>query len=125
SVHAAMSRTTDNKLRVHYAVETYFDFVAGEGEAFRLVFESDLRNDASVRERVDRAIGQCVEAIAETIASDTHLDPIRARLLSVGLTGIAETSARWWLQHRGEVPKSEAVELMSALAWRGISGVPR
>ena len=32
----------------------YFDFVDAEGEAFRLVFESDLRNEPAVRERVDR-----------------------------------------------------------------------
>ena len=32
----------------------YFDFVDHESEAFRLVFESDLRNEPAVRERVER-----------------------------------------------------------------------
>ena len=40
------------------SVAAYFDFVDGEGSdgegAFRLVFESDLRNDPAVRERVER-----------------------------------------------------------------------
>ena len=53
-VHRAMSATTDNKERVRGAMQAYFDFVDHESEAFRLVVESDLRNDPAVRERVDR-----------------------------------------------------------------------
>jgi hypothetical protein len=67
----------------------------------------------------------CVEAIAEVIAADTGADPERALLLASGLTGLAETSARWWLPRKGTVSRDEAVGLMSALAWRGISGFPR
>ena len=67
----------------------------------------------------------CVEAIAEVIAADTGADPERALLLASGLTGLAETSARWWLPRKGTVSREEAVSLMSSLAWRGISGFPR
>ncbi|MDT0275181.1 TetR/AcrR family transcriptional regulator [Blastococcus goldschmidtiae] len=121
----AMAATDNNRARVDAAVGAYFDFIDADGEAFRLVFESDLRNDAEVRAIVDRGIGRCVEAIAEVIAADTGADPERALLLASGLTGLAETSARWWLPRKGTVSRDEAVSLMSALAWRGISGVPR
>lgn len=124
-VAEAMAATDDNRSRVHAAVGAYFDFIDADGEAFRLVFESDLRNDADVRAIVDRGIGRCVEAIAEVIAADTGADLERALLLASGLTGLAETSARWWLPRKGTVSRDEAVSLMSALAWRGISGVPR
>src|SRR3954451_23056962 len=40
-VSNAITRTEDNRDRVHAAVSAYFDFVAGEGQAYRLVFESD------------------------------------------------------------------------------------
>jgi AcrR family transcriptional regulator len=109
----AMAGTDDNHDRVYAAVGAYFDFIDAEGEAFRLVFESDLRNDAEVSAVVDRGTRACVEAIAEVIAADT------------GLTGLAETSARWWLPRKGSVARDEAVALMAALAWRGISGFPR
>ena len=89
-----MGATDDNRERVDAAVGAYFDFIDAEGEAFRLVFESDLRNDAEVRAIVDRGTGVCVEAIAEVIAADTGADPERALLLAAGLTGLAETSAR-------------------------------
>ena len=121
----AMAGTDDNRARVDGAVGAYFDFVDAEGEAFRLVFESDLRNDDDVRATVDRGTRTCVEAISEVIAGDTGSDPERALLLASGLTGLAETSARWWLASKGSVSRDEAVSLMAALAWRGISGFPR
>src|SRR5689334_24257935 len=51
-VREALASTPDNKLRVERTIKAFYDFVAGEGEAFRLVFESDLRNVAPVRARV-------------------------------------------------------------------------
>ena len=124
-VRAAMAGTDDNRARVDAAVGAYFDFIDAEGEAFRLVFESDLRSDDDVRALADRGTLACVEAIAEVIAADTGADAERARLLASGLTGLAETSARWWLPRKGTVSRDEAVALMSALTWRGISGFPR
>jgi AcrR family transcriptional regulator len=124
-VAEAMRATDDNSERVVGAVNAYYEFIDREGEAFRLVFESDLRNDADVRAIVDRGHNICVEAIAEVIEADTGADPERALLLAAGLTGLAETSALWWLPRKGTVSRDEAVSLMAALAWRGISGFPR
>jgi AcrR family transcriptional regulator len=123
-VRAAMSGTDDNRTRVNGAVGAYFDFINAEGAAFRLVFESDLRNDDEVRELADRGHNACVEAIAEVIAADTGVDRERALLLASGMTGLAETSARWWLERKGTVSRDEAVALMTTLSWRGISGWP-
>jgi AcrR family transcriptional regulator len=128
-VREAMAATTDNNVRVHNAISAYFDFVDGTGPteqgAFRLVFESDLRNDAAVRARVERTSRLCMEAIADTIAADTGLSRPKAELLSVALTGLSEMAARWWLYSDRPVPKAEAVRLLEALAWRGISHFPR
>jgi AcrR family transcriptional regulator len=124
-VRQAMAGTDDNRARVDGAVGAYFDFVDAEGEAFRLVFESDLRNDPDVRRLADRGSRSCIEAIAEVIAADTGADPERALLLASGMIGLAESSARWWLARKGTLSRDEAVALMSALSWRGISGFPR
>jgi AcrR family transcriptional regulator len=116
-VRAALDSTTDNHERVSGCIRAYFDF--------RLVFESDLRNEPAVRERVERSLQRSVEAIADTIARDTGLERADAELLSCGLTGVAEVSARWWLASPDQIPKERAIELIEALAWRGISGYPR
>ncbi|MDP9240178.1 MAG: TetR/AcrR family transcriptional regulator [Actinomycetota bacterium] len=120
----AMEVTTDNGLRVENAIIAYFDFV-DESLAFRLVFESDLRNEPAVRERVERFSRACMEAVADTIAADTGVPRAQAELLSVALIGISEVSARYWLDTDRAVGKSDAVRLLSHLAWRGISGFPR
>jgi AcrR family transcriptional regulator len=129
-VRTALQATDDNKLRVEGCISAYFEFVDDPGGAFRLVFESDLRNEPAVRERVERSLQISVDALADTIARDTGLSRGEAELLSCGLAGLAEVSARWWLASegpapRGQVAKERAVALLSGLAWRGISGYPR
>jgi AcrR family transcriptional regulator len=123
-VRAALDGTTDNRQRVTGAITTYFDFVERDGAAYRLVFESDLRNEPAVRERVETALDSCVAALASAIAQDTGVNAAEARLLSVGLTGLAEVTARWWLSSGGEVSKERAVHLLVSLAWRGLSRGP-
>ncbi|MFN2625547.1 MAG: TetR/AcrR family transcriptional regulator, partial [Mycobacteriales bacterium] len=122
-VRTALESTTDNRERVHASITAYFDFVGDDG-AYRLVFESDLRNEPAVRDRVERALQACADAIAQTIAADTGLATTEAQLLSVALAGLAEVSARWWLTSGGTVSKDRAVELLVALAWRGLSRGP-
>jgi len=128
AVRAAMAATTDNAERVHNAVSAYFDFVDGEDSdapgAFRLVFETDLRNEPAVRDRIALASRLCVEAIADTIAADTGLPRPQVELLSVALTGTSEMAARWWLGTDRALPKAEAVRLVEGLVWRGISHFP-
>jgi len=123
-VRGAMSNTDDNKERVRGAVKAYFDFVDHESEAFRLVFESDLRNDPAVRERVDRVEQACIAAITDTIMADTGVSRAPAELLAAGLVGAAETAARFWLAGGRQVDKPEAEQLVAALNWRGIASFP-
>ncbi|WP_176611740.1 TetR/AcrR family transcriptional regulator [Actinomadura sp. WMMB 499] len=125
TVRDALESTTDNKLRVQASMQAFYDFVAGDGEAYRLVFESDLRNVAPVRARVDRANQQCAEMIAQVIAEDTDAPRDEAHLLGMGLVGMAEVSARYWLSQHRAIPKDTAEKIIARLAWRGISGFPR
>ncbi|TDC55103.1 TetR/AcrR family transcriptional regulator [Actinomadura sp. KC345] len=124
TVRDALESTTDNKMRVQASMQAFYDFVAGEGEAYRLVFESDLRNVAPVRARVDRANQQCAEMIAQVIAEDTSAPTDEAYLLGMGLVGMAEVSARYWLSQHRAIPKDTAEKIIARLAWRGISGFP-
>ncbi len=125
AVRAALDSTTDNKQRVTATIQAYFDFVADDGGAFRLVFESDLVNERAVRERVDRVTHECADLISAVIAEDAGLSQAQAMLLAVGLVGMAHVSARYWLPREGNVPREEAVHLLAGLAWRGIGGFPR
>ncbi|MEU0520058.1 TetR/AcrR family transcriptional regulator [Streptosporangium sp. NPDC006007] len=121
----ALASTTDNKQRVQAVIGAFFDFVSGQGEAFRLVFESDLRNVALVRQRIERNLRESAEMISQVIQEDTGCSSDEARLLGVGLVGMAEVSARYWISGNGSIPKDAATQLIARLSWRGISGFPR
>jgi AcrR family transcriptional regulator len=125
SVRDALAGSTENKVRVTATMQAYFDFVSDPGGAFRLVFESDLTAEPSVRARVDRVTQGCAELVSAVIAADAGLSEHESHLLAVGLIGTAQVSARYWVQTGEPIPKDEAVRLVSTLAWRGISRFPR
>ena len=94
---AALESTHDNKQRVAATMDAFYDYVAGDTGAFRLVFESDLTNEPAVREHVDRVTTECAAMIADVIHDDTGLPDEASRLLAVSLVGMAQVSARFWL----------------------------
>jgi len=125
TVRDALRSTTDNKQRVAATFSAYFGYVESEGQAFRLVFESDLANEAAVRDRLARSQRECAEMISQVVKHDAGLDDAEAHLLSVGMVGLAQVTARYWLSTRDPVPREAAEQLVARLAWRGISGWPR
>ncbi len=124
-VRKALSSTDDNKERVAATTEAFYAYVDNAGGAFRLVFESDLTNEPEVRVRVDRVNRECAEVVAEVIADDTGFPPESSYLLAVALVGMSQVSARFWLDNESTISRSQATDLISSLAWRGIRGFPR
>ncbi len=123
-VRDALSSTTDNKQRVPATFRAFFDYVGTSGQAFRLVFESDLSNEPAVRDRLDRTMQECAEMVSQFIHSDAGLGKAEAHLLGMALVGMAQVSSRYWLSTDRAIPKDAAEQLLSRLAWRGISGWP-
>jgi hypothetical protein len=103
----------------------YFEYVGGGGEAYRLVFESDLSNEAAVRAKLDQGQKQCAAMISEAVREDAGLSEAEAQLLSVGMVGMAQVTARYWLSNSDHISREAAEQLVARLAWRGISGWPR
>ncbi|WP_420814370.1 TetR/AcrR family transcriptional regulator [Jiangella ureilytica] len=124
-LHRAMASTDDNKQRVIATVNAYFEFVDNDSGGYRLLFESDLPNEPVVRERLDRLTEVCSQEVSQIIADDTGLPPEESNLLAVGLVGIAQVTARYWLSAGGSIPREAAAELVAALGWRGIRGFPK
>jgi AcrR family transcriptional regulator len=120
----ALEATQDNKQRVAATMDAFFEYVAGDTGAFRLVFESDLTNEPAVREHVERVTTECADLIAHVIHDDTGLPDTPSRLLAVSLVGMAQVSARFWLSEAGGITKADAAALVAGLAWRGIRGYP-
>lgn len=121
----ALEATDNNKERVAATMQVFYDYVANAQGAFRLVFESDLTNEPAVRQRVDRVTSETADLIAAVIHDDTGLPGAQSRLLAVSLVGMAQVSARVWLDDRRDISQHDAANLVSSLAWRGIRGFPR
>ena len=124
AVSAALASTTDNRERVPATFRAFFDYVSGAGEAFRLVFESDLSNEPAVRDRLDRAMYECAEMVSEFIREDAGVSNAEADLLGMALVGMAQVSSRYWLSTERAIDQNIAEDLLARLAWRGISGWP-
>lgn len=124
AIRTALEATTDNRQRVAATTEAYFTYVASESGAFRLVFESDLTNEEAVKERVERVTRETATLVSKVIAEDTDLPEEAAMLLAVGVCGACQVTARYWLAESGEIPRDEAVRLVSSLSWRGLKGFP-
>lgn len=125
ATRGALRSTGDNKQRVAATMQVFYDYVSSAQGAFRLVFESDLTNEPAVRERVDRVTTECAAEIATVIREDTGLADEQSRLLAISLVGMAQVSARFWLDDRRGIGQQDAAFLVSSLAWRGIRGFPR
>jgi len=121
----AISGTKENAARVEATVDAYFGFINREGEAFRLLFESDMSVEPQVRERLNRMTYDNAAALSAVISLDTGLAKEESMMLAVGLIGTAQHSARHWLERDGKIDRESAVKLVSNLMWRGISGFPK
>ncbi|MBP1232084.1 AcrR family transcriptional regulator [Arthrobacter sp. PvP103] len=121
----ALNSTDDNDERVQAVMRAYYHFIASDDQAHRLVFESDLINDADVSSRLETFNKTFADAIARVIAEDTKLPMLEAQLLGRGLAGMAQVSARYWLETDGNLDLDVASDLIYRLAWRGISRFPK
>lgn len=121
----AINSTTDNKRRVSATIRAYYEYISRESQAFRLIFESDLLNDPEIGARIEAFNAKFAGYIADVVAEDTKLSPTQALLMGRAMAGMAQVSARYWVDFADEVPLEEASDLVSRLAWRGIGRFPK
>lgn len=124
AVGTALRSTEDNRARVTATIDAYLRFMSHDEGVYRLVFQSDLANAPDVRDRVQRINAASADMVSDVIAADTGLSKNEALLLAYGLLGLAEAAAMQWLSAPGGMDRETAAHLLSALAWRGISGFP-
>ena len=98
-VSEALQSTSDNRQRVPATFKAFYDYVAGQGETFRLVFESDLGNEPAVRARLDRAMHECADKISQFIREDAGVSSEEAHLLGMALVGMAQVTAQVLAEH--------------------------
>ena len=124
SVRQALDTSTDNRQRLHDAVQAFFDFIEDDSQGFRLIFENDYVTEPQVAAQVKVATEACTEAVFDLVSRDSGLEPHRARMIAVGLVALSVDCARYWLADDRPVSKEAAVDGTVQFAWGGLSHVP-
>jgi AcrR family transcriptional regulator len=108
--------------QVQLGFEAYFRFVAGNEQAFRVLFGGGTRRDEEFAARVAEVEGAIAEAIA-TLIDVEGLTSAERRQLAHGLVGLAEGTSRLWVADGAEEPPEQLAALVADLAWRGLRGI--
>ncbi|PID52986.1 MAG: TetR family transcriptional regulator [Micrococcales bacterium] len=116
--------TTDGKSRLTRTVHAYFEFVDRAERPYRLLFESDLIHEPQVAQRVDRLARLVASMVGDVIAGETGLGESESMMLGVALAGMAQVTARHWINSGRPIPREAAADLVDALSWRGIRSFP-
>jgi len=92
AIQKSIASTKANSDRVANTVQAYFDFIDTEGEAFRLLFESDMNVEPQVRERLNRMTYDCAAAVSAVISIDTGLAKESSMLSRISFGEVSRAS---------------------------------
>ncbi|WP_188484761.1 TetR/AcrR family transcriptional regulator [Cellulomonas carbonis] len=109
---------------VRAIVQAYVEFVEQAGDSFSLLFESDVTRDSDVRMRIEHASAEAGRAVCRGLQGISGLPAPEAELLSTALIGMTQVAATSRYRRR-DVGVQETVDLVTALAWRGVAGLVR
>jgi AcrR family transcriptional regulator len=102
----------------------YFRFVAGEQDAFQVLFGGDTRRDPEFARQAAETEASIAAAIAALIDIE-GIDPAHQALLAHGLVGLAEGTSRRWLAAGCQEDAGALAAQVAELAWAGLRGIRR
>lgn len=121
----ATAGATGPRGQVEDGFGAYFAFVARNRDAFFVLFGTGTRLDPEFAAIVYRFESDMAEFIADLIDIE-GLSTEHRRLLAHGIVGIAEVTARNWLNN-GDAPLDPQPDVLAAqvstLAWSGLRGI--
>lgn len=134
AIGKAVAEAEGPRQQVEGGFAAYFHLVVSRADAFRLLFGSDVPNDAEL----SRAVRDVEDSIAEAIEVliDAGLEEDHRRMLAFAVVGMAEGASRYFLANReigeGDAAGSEAERRaarlagrLADLAWAGLRTVHR
>lgn len=124
AVTQATAAASSPQDQVRQGFRAYFEFVAGEGPSFRLLFGEGVRVDADFARAVHGVELEMARIIAAMIDIE-GLDDDDRLVLAHGILGMAEATGRHWYVNGQPGDVAHLAERVSDLAWFGLRGRPR
>lgn len=117
---ALASDAEDNGRRIRACLHGFFELVDRPGSGYQLVFDSDMGGEPAVAALLEGARSRCAAAIGRVVQDQTPLGWPECVLLGTTLVGMAQSAARHWVEAGSALPREEAADLVTTLAWRGM-----
>jgi AcrR family transcriptional regulator len=121
SIAKAAADGSDGKSRTELAYLAYFQWVADDHDAFRLLFGSGALRDEEFTVAVREITEQAARAVAPMIDVDIPED--HRQTLAHALVGLAEGASRRLVELGDEFDPDVIATEVSALAWAGLRAV--
>ncbi|MGW6117920.1 TetR/AcrR family transcriptional regulator [Nocardia sp. NPDC055165] len=121
-VRAGLAADTGRRDRLRRTVLTYFDFVEDDSGGHVLVFEYPVPSEPSVELRVRSAMRQCATLVSAELRA-AGVVSVAADSCAWSLVGASHLAARQWLATGRPIAKNDAVDVVVALCWNGLSAL--
>ena len=121
SIAKAAAEASDGKARTELGYRAYFDWVADDHDAFRLLFGSGAMRDDEFTIAVREITDQAARAVAPLI--DVDIPEAHRRTLAHALVGMAEGASRRLVELGDDFDPGLIAAEISALAWAGLRAV--
>lgn len=120
---APLYEARTNKERVRGVISAFFTFARTNVAGYRLIFESDIRHDYAVQERVEQVHAQVAQQIAQILAPNAGMPYQQALMTARMLSGmvLSATSSLLATSEPTAQQVEQAERLAFRLAWGGIS----
>jgi AcrR family transcriptional regulator len=117
----ALSDAPPHSIRA--TIDAFFEYVEREPELYRFIVENDARRGGPVTVAFTERIA---ERVAETLAHglvEHGRDPAPVAIWGRAIVGMVQNTAAWW-SGGADIPRQEAVDALTDLAWLGMVGAP-
>ncbi len=118
AIAKATAEATDGKTQTELGFRAYFQWVADDHDAFRLLFGPGTASDDDFAAVIARVNAEAAAAVAPLIDVDVPDDT--RRTLAYALVGLAEGASRQLVGKGGDFDPDRIAAEVSTLAWAGL-----
>ena len=111
-IRAALTAGGSRQDRVERAVDAYLSAIEQSPQVYRFLVHSD--EAAPAQSQVRRFTRRLAGLLAEGIAAETGVPPLRAQAWAHGIVGMVQAAGDWWLED-GPCGRDALVQELSAL----------
>ncbi len=118
-------RDMDNEARTRTMISNFIDVVINDHDTYRIIFDTDMRGDPSVAEKIDGLVSRVSQRLSRTLQVNSGLDAEDCDFLAQTLVGLATSAARVVSSTNDAEKQVRQRFLLFKLAWRGIESVDK